>query len=559
MRLCDLCHEDDVEAMLQKAISVDSKNGNSKKKLVTRQVTNKGKELIVELSWKSIEMDGSRVRLVLINDITEKHYNQTELLKTNKLLKTLIDRSPIGVVTIDENAHVQEVWNKKAEEIFGWSAREAKGNFLPYVQEDERPMVQDFARKIFSKDEHMYLEIERVRKDGSTVYLKEYFTPIRRGANGAMQGMLLIEDITERKRVQDALIGSEVKYRNIVEASNDLIWRVNEQGRFTFVNRASYDILGFEPEELIGSSILNFINPDIEEVLQDLMAKVLDGESFDKVELTMKNHAGNLCYLSTKIQPYVDANGIIIGCSGTSADITHIIKYQNELEASLAEKEVLIKEIHHRVKNNLAIISGLFSLQMLNVTDSDTIQLLNESQSRIQSIATIHEKLYQNELFSSIEIASYLKELIEDIGDTFRRSDRIIDINLHAEEVHLNVNQAIPFGILANELITNSYKYAFPKKKLGKIDLSITKNGDFIEFYIRDNGIGLPENFEIMKSDSLGMTLVLSLTDQLNGDLSYGTEVGAFFKLVFKPEEMKTWDKQKKPNHVDQALSVSVL
>ncbi len=500
-----------------------------------------GELIAVDIHWKSISLDQVKGRLILVNDVTQKVKYENDLIETNTVLKTLIDSAPIGVFTIDEGGRVLDVWNSQCESIFGWTHEEVRGKFLPYAIEENVEDAKEKIKEVFEKGETKLVEINRHNKQGKPIILREYLTPIKDNEGNIEKLMLLIEDIREQKNVEDALINSEKKYRNLVEASKDLIWRIDPEGNFNFVNSASNEILGFTPEELIGTSFVPHILPEkVEETVQ-IHRDVIEGKSFENFDLIMVKKDGNLTYLSAKAYPMRDVEGNIVGCSGTATDITHILEYQQKLEVSLKEKEVLIKEIHHRVKNNLAVVSGLFALQAMNMEDEKMIQIFNESQSRIKSISTIHEKLYQTNLFTSIEMKSYLEDLLTDIKKTFRQSGKEIKIIIKGEKVSLNVNQAVPFGILANELITNSFKYAFPGETNGSITLDVRKEKKEVVFIVQDSGIGLPKNFDKLKKESLGMTLILSLTEQLNGKIEWASKNGAFFELRFIPSEMKTW------------------
>lgn len=507
---------------------------------ITHQKAN-GEDFLVDIFARYTQIEGKNANIVVFNDVTEKSKNERELIRTNNLLKTLISNAPIGLMLINREGRVEELWNPKAEEIFGWTSEEVLGKKLPYVQKIKEKEFADNLKRGFEEKKPFIIEIERVRKDGTPIVLKEFITPLLDDKGEVINLMILNEDITETKKIETALKGSEQKYRNLVEASRDLIWRIDKEGNFSFINTASTKILGYEPEEIIGNPFVPFVNESKVEEAIGIHQSVVSGNVYENFSLEMVTKDGEIRKLSATAYPMRDNDGTIIGCSGTATDITHILEYQQKLESSLKEKEVLIKEIHHRVKNNLAVISGLFALQAMKIDDEKVIQLFNESQSRIKSIASIHEKLYQNDLLTSIEISSYLKDLLEDIKNTFRRSGKEIDVSVEGDEVTLNVNQAVPFGILANELITNTFKYAFPEYKKGAIKLTIKKEGKEIVFKVEDNGVGLPENFEEMKKGSLGMTLVLSLTDQLNGELTWKSESGAKFELRFPPAEMHTW------------------
>lgn len=513
-----------------------------------------GEEFVVDIYTRTTMIDGVKANIVVVNDVNEKYKYEQELLKTNNVLTALVSNAPIGLVNVDRDGKVAELWNPKAEEIFGWKKEEVIGKKLPYVQPSKLEEFKINLGRGFNKKRPFITEIERVKKNGDTVYLKEFVTPLLDDEGNVQKVMMLIEDITDKKKVEFALVGSEQKYRNLVEASHDLVWRIDPEGHFNFINNASSSILGYSPTDMIGKSFLEYINPEKAEETFKVHQNVIQGDIYESFPLEMITVGGELRHLSATAYPIVNDANEIVGCSGTATDITHLKNYQSQLEESLAEKEILIKEIHHRVKNNLAVISGLFVLQSMHIDDEDTLMILQESQSRIKSIATIHEKLYQNHVFSSIEIKNYLEELVGDISETYERKDKDIEIEITGEEVSLNVNQAVPFGILANELIINAYKYAFQEKKKGKITLDLKLNDKLLEFYVKDDGVGLDEDFDINNLSSLGMTLVKTLSHQLEAEFSWDSQAnkGTTFKVSFTPAVLNksTWV-QKKPDKIE--------
>lgn len=212
-------------------------------------------------------------------------------------------------------------------------------------------------------------------------------------------------------------------------------------------------------------------------------------------------------------------------------------KQTEHLTEALKEKEVLIKEIHHRVKNNLAVISGLLELQIDNTGNDFASRVLSESQRRIKSISMIHEKLYQSERLAEIDFKKYVRELIDIITHSLNYSQKNIKINVDIDSFKLGVNQGIPCGLILNELVSNAYEHAFEGKS-GTIDIKITRSvKDYIKVIVSDNGKGLPDDFEQIKNQSLGFTLVETLSNQLQGNLSWkNTKEGTEFVLEFEKE-----------------------
>ncbi|ESU26707.1 hypothetical protein FLJC2902T_26820 [Flavobacterium limnosediminis JC2902] len=210
------------------------------------------------------------------------------------------------------------------------------------------------------------------------------------------------------------------------------------------------------------------------------------------------------------------------------------ISAKNEtIKESLAEKEMLLKEIHHRVKNNLQIISGLMELQNLNISDENAKIILKEGQSRIQSIALIHKTLYQSENFSKVPFQNYLSELIQAIQTAYNNNQKI-SIDVEANEIELGINTAIPLSLILNEIITNCFRHAFKNRESGNITINLTKENDIYRLIVKDNGIGLPADFDPKKLQSIGFDLILGLTRQLEGNCEWKNDNGANIIITFK-------------------------
>lgn len=199
----------------------------------------------------------------------------------------------------------------------------------------------------------------------------------------------------------------------------------------------------------------------------------------------------------------------------------------------ISEKEWLIKEIHHRIKNNLQVITSLLNAQLNYLQDESALMAIRDSQNRIQSISLIHQKLFQSDTVALINIHDYVTELLKFLCDTFHVNQRI-KFNINVSEVKLDITQAMPLGLIVNEAITNIIKYAFPDNSPGIITLSLTDGEDgYYEFRISDNGIGLPPGFDLSSSSSLGMTLIKGLGEQLGGTVSVESSNGVHFRLRF--------------------------
>ncbi|NYB53080.1 MAG: sensor histidine kinase [Methanobacteriaceae archaeon] len=200
----------------------------------------------------------------------------------------------------------------------------------------------------------------------------------------------------------------------------------------------------------------------------------------------------------------------------------------------LKDKEMLMKEIHHRVKNNLMVISSLLSLQSNYIKDEDARGIFKESQNRVKSMALIHERLYRSSDLKSIDFPDYIRSLTRDIFNTYSTEKGRVSLELDVEEVMIDVNNAVPLGLMINEMVTNSLKYAFPGERKGTIKIAFHKIDDEYLLEVSDDGVGIPDDFQIEKSDSLGMLLINSLTAQLQGKLELKSHPGTTFTIKFK-------------------------
>jgi two-component sensor histidine kinase len=208
-------------------------------------------------------------------------------------------------------------------------------------------------------------------------------------------------------------------------------------------------------------------------------------------------------------------------------------KAEKELKTSLNEKEVLIKEIHHRVKNNMQIVSSLLELQSLQQTDKNIKKLFKESQNQVRSMAIVHEKLYHSGNLASINIQDYTKSLIAEIFKSYHINENILT-NLNIEKRSIDINKAIPLGLILNELINNSLEHAFPNGEKGEIKINLNKNNGFITLNYLDNGVGFPKNLDFQNTNTMGMQMINGLVNQMNGTIKLNRNPGTQFTIKFK-------------------------
>ncbi len=220
-----------------------------------------------------------------------------------------------------------------------------------------------------------------------------------------------------------------------------------------------------------------------------------------------------------------------------AVDITHQKKSEQRVRKSLREKEILLGEIHHRVKNNLAVVSGLLEMQMMQMQDEEARQALKDSQARIQSMATIHEILYDSDRFSEVNLRSYLNELKEYILGAYQKNGTQIEIQAEVEDVQLNINQAIPCGLILNELMSNAIQHGFDHQETGLVRVQLTEVDNRVMMAVEDNGKGLPADFDYGEASSMGMTIIDTLIKQLGGELEIKRDPVTKFSITFEKSD----------------------
>ncbi len=283
--------------------------------------------------------------------------------------------------------------------------------------------------------------------------------------------------------------------------------------------------------ETFDSFFKNVFTPPRLRFFRIIFYQVTIGKSY---QFEVKVERNNIeVWLEVFVNPIFDTRGKVAEISLVAHDVSEKRKYNMEIVESLKEKEVLLKEIHHRVKNNLQVISSILNLQSSFVKDEKTLGILQESRNRIRSMAIIHENLYRTEDFSSINFADYLQNLTANLVATYRIHDQVV-LQSDLDSIDLILDQAIPCGLLVNELITNSLKYAWKPGEKGTITMELKEKEGYVHLFIGDDGVGLPAKFEEINSDTLGLQLVVTLVEQLDGELTVESDNGTKYLIKFE-------------------------
>lgn len=352
---------------------------------------------------------------------------------------------------------------------------------------------------------------------------------------------VLSQTVTFKRAAERKLKDQAAKINAIFDSTAMYIWTVDKSIRIVSFNRvfANQYFKLFGKEVSIGSNfsegLSDAITAEAQGILNEYFEKAFAGEK-QQFEGVLTGRNGKKRWMETFFNPIYREDGVIKEVSCLSYEITDKKEIQEQMLESIREKEVLLQEVHHRVKNNLQVISSILNLQSSYVKDENSLNILRESQNRIKSMSFIHESLYQTRDFSRIEFSDYILSLSNSLIHSYSLGTGRVSLKTDFEKVFLSLDQAIPCGLIVNELVSNALKYAFPEDAAGEIYLELKENKGGIELKIHDDGIGLPESLVVENSDTLGLQLVYTLIDQLDANISVTSKKGTKYLITFEKQ-----------------------
>ncbi len=477
-------------------------------------------------------------------EVTGQDMSEKELICVNKALEKrdeefrhFIESAPIAIAMFDSqmkyiaaSARWIEDYNIKDREIRGVSHYDV---FPELTDELKEVHKRALAGSILRADEEKF-----VRADGSIQYIRWEVHPWYL-SSGDIGGIIIFsEDVSKRVKAETALRDNEEKYRTLFESNPDYTILMDLEGVILDVNLAASTFTNMSKEELIGKNYadLEFFPKKDLHFLTESFVQVLKGEIVGPIHNKLINKEGDYSWVESQLVPLI-RDGEVYSIMVISTDITARKIATENLKTSNKEKEVLLKEIHHRVKNNMQIISSLLNLQKQYVKNDDFINILMESQNRIKSMAMIHEKLYNSDNLTRINFSEYIESLVAHLFSSYAVSTRQVTPVIKVEDLELNIETAVPCGLVISELVSNSLKHAFPQGRTGKLIISLKTRDQWNELIISDDGIGFPDQFDFQNTETLGLKLVTTLLNQLNGEITLDRSHGTEFKIIFKELE----------------------
>jgi PAS domain S-box-containing protein len=506
----------------------------------------------------------------------EHHLTEEALRESEEKYRTVVNSANDGIIIV-QDGFIQFI-NPRLSEMGGRSAGEVIGRpFTDFLLSEELPKIRKLHDlRMAGGDVPAKYELVLQKKNGDPLFVEVNTSVISFRKKPA--ALIIARDFTARKqteklkdsifRISGAAISSdslEELFQSIHRVISDLMPAKNF---YIAIYDPSAELLSFpyfvdefdpppEPKKA-GRGLTEFVlrtgkpllaSPEVfTQLVRRGEIESIGAPSIDWLGVPLNIDGRTIGVLV--VQTYTEGvryseeeKDILKFVSDQVAMAVYRKRTEAQIKASLKEKDVLLKEVHHRVKNNMQVISSLLNLQSRRIQDSAVLEMFKESQRRIRSMALIHERLYQSSDLSRIEFSQYLRNLATHLFHSCQVDSSRIQLRIEAEEVHFNINTAIPCGLIVNELVSNALKHAFPEGRSGSLGLDLHKvAGDGYVLGVKDDGVGFPENLDFRKTETLGMQIVSTLVDQIEGRLELERRSGTGFTLKFNelPQKIRS-------------------
>ncbi|MDO9539846.1 MAG: PAS domain S-box protein, partial [Methanocalculus sp.] len=470
---------------------------------------------------KTCEIRGSRILigeiasiLLVIHDTSERHRAE----EMRRRLAAIVEASDDAIISISPERLIL-TWNKSAERIYGWAAEEIIGQPVSLViPKEERKISYRYYTEVISTGTAQRLEVNRIHKSGRKLRISLSISPVLDEEGNVIAISGIMRDITERIRMEEELKRSVEFYRTLFYGTSTPTALINSDNRIILANDGFFRLIGGEyKQRSFPEMITDERRGDITRILSECHCK--GSYSIRRSDCSIIGGDGGERVLCATFAPLPESKQVI----ASLIDITKEQKLVQRLSESLEEKDTLLKEIHHRVKNNMQIISSLLHLQSLTLESNQLAEVFRESENRITSMALVHETLYRSENLARIDAEKYIRQLVGEVVDSYA-PEQDISIEYRIDGIPLEIDYAIHIGLIINELLSNALKHAFIGHEKGKITIYLERDaGGYITLSVKDDGVGLPQGFDPAHTKTLGIELLMTLVRQLRGESSWYT------------------------------------
>ena len=493
-------------------------------------------------------------------DITGRKRTEEHLQKSEERYRLIAEQTGQLIYELDlRNSTVE--WAGAVQELTDYSYKEIQNfnfyDWLEHIHPEDRKRVQKELRKCWKSGKKFHEEFRFRRKDGSYFFVENKGVYQRDEDGQVCRALGVMKDVTGIKIASEKLKESEERYRSFLQNFKGIAFKLDMNFDPIFLHGAVEEISGYREEDFLSGRVrlLESVDPEDRQMILESRNKIKsDPDCILEHEYRIRRKDGEVRWVHDIVHNICGPSGEIMFIQGSIYDITE----RKVAEEALATAEkIRLKEIHHRIKNNLQVVSSLLNLQADKFKDKEVVKAFRESENRVISMSLIHEKLYKSGDMESIDFADYLRKLSTELLRSYSVGDKKIQLQMNMENIYLGMDTAIPMGIVLNELFSNSLKYAFPEKREGEILISLKcepaleKEGEcklpvsgnggrapekeqLYTLIYSDNGVGLPEGIDLKENDSLGLKLVNALVDQIEGSIELENGAGSTFKITFK-------------------------
>ncbi len=461
------------------------------------------------------------------------------LREVEERLRVMFDSAPDAYFLSDSRGKFID-GNRAAERLSGYTREELAGMGFPNLQslspnqaETVRSFLVDNARRLPTGPHEFVLR----RKDGTEIIGEVRTVPVSiRGEDCILS---ITRDISERHKEAESLEESRRRLSTLIGNLPGMAYRCakDPQRTMEFISDGCLELTGYRPEDIVANAEISYADLILEEDgkwVRDTVELGLAHRRPFQMVYRIRTASSGVKWVWEKGMGIFGDDGGLQALEGFISDITERKRAEEALRTSLGEKEVLLREVHHRVKNNLQVVVSLLNLQSQNVPDESVREIFKESRNRIRSMALVHERLYQSSDLSYVDFAEYLRRLTTHLFHSYGLDAGRIELEVEAGDVRLDVNTAVPLGLIINELVSNALKHAFPDGRRGKIAIGLKPlEGKRFRLAVSDDGAGFPEGVDFRNTESLGMQIVTMLAEQLEGELALERGAGTKFVLTF--------------------------
>lgn len=533
-----LIHPDDLDYVLKlDALAAEKQKNGEIFNFTYRLLDNDGNIKWVEQYSREIKFNNKIADFITLIDITEKKQIETALSESEAKLRSLVESAEDIIEMLDQNGlylyyHEPNCYTDCEKEYIG------KTPYDIFEKEKANEIMEQLHQVI---ETGSGITVENLNTNNSTkAWFSTRISPIY-DEDGSIKGIVKISrNVTAQKEAENSLKESEDLFRMFAEETIYGLLIIQNHS-IKYINRGAEKIFGYKFEEFKDwnqQDYNNLIHPkDKEKALNYLYDKKKESkDQFEHFSNRIISKSGKIVWIEvySKSIIYEGQNALLL----TILDITDRKRAEDDLRQSLEEKKILLKEIHHRVKNNLQIIASLLRIQSRKIKNQEDLQLLMNAINQVTSMSLIHKNLYQSDNLASINLADYIKSISDDLYKSYGVNQDFVQIDVNIEPILLKIDYAMPCGLIIGELMSNSLKYAFPNGRKGKIGIILKKIADHrVKLTVWDNGVGVPDYFNVGSLKTTGFHLVKNLTEfQLNGKLEIEKNAGLKVHIIFKLE-----------------------